>query len=195
MDMIARETLAWVNYVRGQKLHMAPLDTLPKGQPGNAHNCVVARCWQMQDEKQIRDAHFHGRPMVRLGRIDVCSAVSRIEFQVARYPSDMPRVEFLNIEHPREVALFIKHFDNGDYPQLIDPMYDRGPTKLKGKPVPHGGPVTAQMVEEAYKNFLQQMPPPPLMHIDFGKSPSFKWIETPEAPVTKPLEEEADIST
>lgn len=187
MQELKRDALHWVNNVRMRKLHMAPLDELPKGQPGNGHNCVIARCWQMQDEKQLRERHFHGAPMIRMHRVDVCSAASRLLFVWARYPSDPPREEYLTLEHPREVAMFIKHFDSGDYPELIDPMLNRAlPAKMDGKPV------TATMVQQAYKDYVQrlqaQMPPPPMVHIDFGSTPPFAF-ETPEAPVKAPTEE------
>lgn len=213
MEAIEREVLSWANMVRCSRMHMDPMEKLPQGVPGNSQHCVIARCWQVQDERNIREAHYSGKPMVRVGRVQVNSSQSRIEFAWARYPEDYPRTERLDIGHPMPVAQFIEAFDNGRFPHLVDeamvklygpkskplPM----PQHLVGTPVVADSVITMEMLEKV-KDQLSKVPPPVcfqqfaeqmIAHPPVYHAPDWAKYVTPEAPVAKPLVEEAETST
>lgn len=179
-----QEVLSWANMVRVQTLHMEPIDTLPKGIPGNSQHCCIARCWQVQEERTLREAHFHGKPLVRVGRVQVSSSGSRVEIAWARYPTDPPRFETKHIDHPFIIGKFIEAFDNSEYPELID--------CVNVKPM-----VTPQMVQQMQEALSKKAHAAMEQHwtelseklllqgAPFGLMPPLA-MPAPKAPVTKP---------
>ena len=53
-------TLNWVNEQREKKLGKGPLQNLPLGVRGDPNNCVLARCWQCDEEANIKAMYDRG---------------------------------------------------------------------------------------------------------------------------------------
>jgi hypothetical protein len=83
--------LAWVNQVREQYKIGGPLDDLPLGRPDSSHNCPIARALHAECTTSRSSVGIDGRCWFRAG-----------------------------IMHPESVTQFIKDFDAGLHPDLIE---------------------------------------------------------------------------
>lgn len=97
LELRKQKVLAWVNSVRVDLGKAPPLAELPRGEPGIAHNCVIAKCFQ------DRWAYVRvGTPKTALSMDNI----SDIETRTTVLP------------HPDYVRAFIRDFDAGKYPEL-----------------------------------------------------------------------------
>lgn len=88
-------TLDWVNIARSE-FGEPPLDGLPRGRIGSGSNCAIARCFHL-----MRSAAHIGTHVL------YSCFVSRGGFMAS-------------IHHPSPVQQFIRMFDGGMFPELID---------------------------------------------------------------------------
>lgn len=96
-------TLSWVNWIRGQ-IGGDYLPELPKGIPGSSKHCVIARAITMGVEG--------------VAGVNVSGGVELV-CEPGRYSCARPR--YVREEATKEVKAFIKAFDHGELPHLIDP--------------------------------------------------------------------------
>lgn len=101
-------TLSWVNWIRGQ-VGGSYLPELPKGVPGSAQHCVIARAITME-VRGVVDVNVSG------GAVELICEPDRH----TRDPYARPR--YVRERAPREVGVFVKAFDAGELPHLIDPQ-------------------------------------------------------------------------
>lgn len=122
MKTLEQTTLSWVNWIRG-RVGGDYLSELPKGVPGSSRHCVVARAITM-GVRGVAEVNVSG------GGVELICEPDRHRFD----PYDRPR--YVKERAPAEVGEFVKLFDNGELPHLVDPQSrDHRVEKLQGIPV------------------------------------------------------------
>lgn len=210
------EALSWVNDVR-HSMGAPPVGAWPKSIPGSERHCLLARAIR-EENRQLISVRISGSCYAIEYMTPHRAHLDCVRYAYSGEPisvsTRMPERRHVEGELPHACKRVVRMFDNGDLPEHIDyeEMGKRNvaatPPHLKGTPVPPppptAGVITASMIEQSYKQLTQQFlmpaPPPALAAIcpvpaEFDTPDWLSILKTPEAPVTKSLEEEAEAST